>query len=65
MAGPAELLPGTPDLLIPSAVSPAWLHGYGVLRRIEQISVGALQVQQGALRSALCRPEHQGLIEGE
>ena len=45
----AELLPGTLDLLILKAVSLGRLHGYGVLLRIEQISGGALQIQQGAL----------------
>jgi transcriptional regulator len=56
------LLPGTLDLLILKAVSLGKLHGYGVLLRIEQISGGALQIQQGALYPALYRLEHQGLI---
>jgi PadR family transcriptional regulator PadR len=64
MAGSAELLPGTLDLLILKAVSLGELHGYGVLLRIEQITGGALQVQQGALYPALYRLEHQGLIAG-
>ena len=61
----AELLPGTLDVLILKAVSLGKLHGYGVLLRIEQISRGALLVQQGALYQALARLEHRGLIEGE
>ncbi|MBV9774602.1 MAG: PadR family transcriptional regulator [Gemmatimonadetes bacterium] len=65
MAQPAELLPGTLDLLILKAVSLGRLHGYGVLLRIEQITGGALQVQQGALYPALYRLEHRGLIESE
>ena len=48
----AELLPGTLDVLILKAVSLGKLHGYGVLLRIEQISGGALLVQQGALYQA-------------
>ena len=64
MAGSAELLPGTLDLLILKAVSLGELHGYGVLLRIEQITGGALQVQQGALYPALYRLEHQGLLAG-
>ena len=60
-----ELLPGTLDLLILKSVSLGRLHGYGVLLRIEQISGGALQIQQGALYPALYRLEHQGLIESE
>ena len=59
------LLPGTLDLLILKAVSLGTLHGYGVLLRIQQISGGALQIQQGALYPALYRLERQGLIESE
>jgi transcriptional regulator len=65
MAKPAELLPGTLDLLILKAVSLGKLHGYGVLLRIQQISRGSLQVQQGALYPALYRLEQQGLIESD
>jgi PadR family transcriptional regulator, regulatory protein PadR len=65
MADTAELLPGTLDLLILKSVSLGRLHGYAVLLRIEQISGGALHVQQGALYPALYRLEHQGLIESE
>src|SRR5918992_5958237 len=65
MDASAELLPGTLDLLILKAVSLGKLHGYGVLLRIEQISRGALQIQQGALYPALYRLEHQGLIDSE
>lgn len=65
MPDQADLLPGTLDLLILKAVSLGRLHGYGVLLRIEQISRGALAIQQGALYPALYRLEHQGLIESE
>jgi transcriptional regulator len=65
MTRSADLLPGTLDLLILKAVSLGHVHGYGVLLRIEQISGGALEVQQGALYPALYRLEHQGLIESE
>ena len=65
MSKTAELLPGTLDLLILKSVSLGTLHGYGVLLRIEQISGGSLQIQQGALYPALYRLEQQGLIESE
>lgn len=65
MSKPAELLPGTLDLLILKSVSLGKLHGYGVLLRIEQITGGALQIQQGALYPALYRLETQGLIDSE
>ena len=58
----AGLLPGTLDLLILKAVSLGEVHGYGVLLRIEQISGGALAIQQGALYPALYRLEHGGMI---
>jgi transcriptional regulator len=64
-AKPADLLPGTLDLLILKAVSLGKLHGYGVLLRIEQISGNSLHIQQGALYPALYRLEQQGLIESE
>jgi transcriptional regulator len=61
----ADLLPGTLDVLILKAVSLGPLHGYGVLLRIEQITVGALLVEQGALYPALFRLEQQGLLDTE
>ena len=60
-----DLLPGTLDMLVLKAVSLGRLHGYGVLLRIQQITRGALQVQQGALYPALYRLEQQALIESE
>ena len=61
----AELLPGTLDLLILKAVSLGAQHGYGVLLRIEQLTGGALEIEQGALYPALYRLEHQGLLHTE
>jgi PadR family transcriptional regulator PadR len=61
----ATLLPGTLDLLILKAVSLGPLHGYGVLLRIQQISDGALLVEQGALYPALHRLESRGLLATE
>src|SRR3954468_8215445 len=65
MAEQAELLPGTLDLLILKAVSLGAQHGYGVLLRIEQVTGGALTIEQGALYPALYRLEHQGLLDTE
>ena len=61
----ADLLPGTLDLLILKAVSLGPLHGYGILLRIQQISGGALLVEQGALYPALYRLEEQDLLAAE
>src|SRR4029078_3982558 len=65
MAEQADLLPGTLDLLILKSVSLGPLHGYGVLLRIEQITRGAMQIEQRALYPALYRLEHQGLLDSE
>ena len=63
MAGQAQILPGNLDLLILKAVSLGPLHGYGILLRIEQISRGALLIEQGALYPALFRLVRQGLLK--
>jgi PadR family transcriptional regulator, regulatory protein PadR len=65
VAPEAELLPGTLDLLILKAVSLGAHHGYGVLLRIEQITGGALTIEQGALYPALYRLEQQALLDTE
>lgn len=65
MTTQAQLLPGTLDLLILRAVSLGPLHGYGVLLRIEQISGGALLIEQGALYPGLFRLLRQGLMKAD
>jgi PadR family transcriptional regulator PadR len=59
---PGALLPGTLDLLILKAVSLGPLHGYAVLLRLQQMTDGALAIEQGAVYPALYRLEHQGLL---
>jgi PadR family transcriptional regulator PadR len=65
MTNSADILPGTLDLLILKAVSLGSLHGYGVLLRIQQISGGAFEVEQGALYPALFRLEEKGMLASE
>ena len=65
MGTTTELLQGTLDLLILKAISLGPLHGYGVLLRIQQMSMDKLQIQQGSLYPALYRLEHQGIITSE
>ena len=60
-----EVLQGTLDMLILKAVSLGPLHGYGILLRIQQISKGRLEIQQGSLYPALYRLELQGWIMSE
>jgi PadR family transcriptional regulator PadR len=50
-------------LLILKAVSLGPLYGYGILLRIEQISQGALLIEQGALYPALYRLVHKGMLK--
>jgi PadR family transcriptional regulator PadR len=65
MSKQVDLVQGTLDMLILKAVSMGGLHGYGVLVRLQQITGGQLQIQQGSLYPALYRLEHQGLIASE
>lgn len=64
-AEPADLLPGTLDLLILKAVSLGPLHGLGISRRIEQLTVGTFQVKPGSLFPALHRMEAQSWLAAE
>jgi transcriptional regulator len=60
-----ELVQGTLDMLILKAVSLGGLHGYGVLLRLQQLTGGQLQIQQGSLYPALYRLERQGLTASQ
>ena len=51
----ADVLQGTLDLLILKAVSLESMHGWGISQRIQQISSGVLEVNQGSLYPALHR----------
>ena len=62
-ADKADVLQGTLILLVLrtlEALGP--LHGYGLARRIEQISIEVLQLNQGTLYPALLRMEQEGWI---
>lgn len=61
----AQILPGTLEILILRSVSLGPLHGYGVLRRIDQLSAGALTIEEGALYPALWRLEKAELVSSE
>src|SRR5258708_37022081 len=65
MSKQADLLQGTLERLILKAISLQPMHGYGILLRIEQLSAGRLQIQQGSLYPALYRLEIRGLIKAE
>lgn len=65
MPKPSDLLQGTLDLLILKSIAREPLHGWGIAKRIQQLSDEVLSVQQGSLYPALHRLEHQGWIEAE
>jgi len=52
---PVELLPGTLDLLILRTLLPGPMHGYGIARRVQQVSAEVLQVGESSLYPALQR----------
>jgi PadR family transcriptional regulator, regulatory protein PadR len=58
-----ELLQGTLPLLILRTLSSGPNHGFGIAKRIGQISNAVLKVEQGSLYPALHRMELDGLIE--
>ena len=64
---PAEpdALRGSIDMLALKALSLEPTHGWGIGLRIQQLSRGRLDVNQGSLYPALQRLEHRGLIESD
>ena len=61
----SEILQGTLDLMVLKTLAGMGsLHGYGIARRIEQISEDALQINQGTIYASLVRLLHRGWISG-
>ena len=56
---------GTLDMLILQIISLEPSHGYGIARRLEQISRAVVQVNQGSLYPALHRLEQKGWLKAE
>jgi transcriptional regulator, Acidobacterial, PadR-family len=61
----SDLLQGTLDMLILKTLALETMHGWGISQRIQQISDGVLNVNQGSLYPALYRLEEQGWIASE
>ncbi len=62
----ADILQGTLDLMILQSLDTLGpLHGWGIARRIEQISEDSLFLNQGTIYPALVRLEQQGWIKSE
>ena len=65
MSKPTDLIQCTLDLLILKTIALRPMHGWGIAKRITQVSNDVLQVQQGSLYPALHRLEQQGWIQAE
>ena len=64
--GKSDVLQGTLDLMVLKTLeSMGPLHGYGIARRIEQISEQSLSLNQGTIYPALLRLRQRGWIRAE
>ena len=60
-----DLIQGTLDMLILKSLSLEPMHGFGIARRIEQVSRGVFKVNPGSLLTALQRLERAGWLDAE
>jgi transcriptional regulator len=61
--GKSDVLQGTLDLMVLKTLeSIGPLHGYGIARRIEQVSEDVLQLNQGTIYASLVRLQQRGWI---
>ena len=60
-----DALRGSLDLLILKTLSLAPMHGWGISQRVQQISEGVLEMNQGSLSPALQRLEKHGLVTSD
>ena len=58
-----DVIQGTLDMLILKTLSLQPLHGFGIARRIEQVSRGVFKVNPGSLLTALQRLERAGWLD--
>jgi transcriptional regulator len=63
--GNTDVIQGTLDLLILKTLSLEPMHGFGIARRVEQISRGVFKVNPGSLLTALQRLERAGWLDAE
>jgi transcriptional regulator len=62
----SDVLQGTLDLMVLKTLeSMGPLHGYGIARRIEQVSGNGLSLNQGTIYPALLRLEQRGWVKSE
>src|SRR6478672_8838433 len=60
-----DLIQGTLDMLVLKTLSLEPMHGFGIARRIEQVSNGVFKVNPGSLLTAFQRLERAGLLDSE
>src|SRR5271168_2475587 len=60
-----DVIQGTLDMLILKTLSLEPMHGFGVARRVEQVSRGVFKVNPGSLLTALQRLERAGWLDAE
>ena len=60
-----DVIQGTLDMLILKTLSLQPMHGFGIARRIEQITQNVFKVNPGSLLTALQRLERDGAIDAE
>ena len=60
-----DVIQGTLDLLILKTLSLEPMHGFGIARRVEQVSRGVFKVNPGSLLTALQRLERAGWVDAE
>ena len=60
-----NLVPGTLDLLILKTLTAGAQHGYGIARRIEQVSQQVLQLNEGTVYTSLLRLQQRKWIASE
>jgi len=66
MGDKSDVLQGTLDLMVLKTLeSMGPLHGYGIARRIEQVSGNSIALNQGTIYPALLRLEQRGWIKSE
>jgi PadR family transcriptional regulator, regulatory protein PadR len=62
---PLELLQGTLDMLVLKSLLHGPRHGYGVTRWVRDTTAGRLDIEEGALYTALHRMERRGWVSAE
>jgi PadR family transcriptional regulator, regulatory protein PadR len=60
-----DVIQGTLDMLILKTLSLEPMHGFGITRRVEQVSRGVFKVNPGSLLTALNRLERAGWLDAE